>query len=240
MVFTPQTNPKQHKKGNFNQREWSCTLSLLHNPNQLSPAPNAATISVLSSGRRGDHSLAANTAYLANVSASTEGFVGLSAQHHHHHRHQSLHGLLTAAAASAAAGSAAAAAAAAAASLDSPRSLNSGDDQPPESAAANTTQHQHQTPSTNTFLSVSPRSDTDITDHPHHYHNDHHPTSAITVTSADDAIDAAARMQPTLPTQTNAGSADMDLPAVQSMDWLFKKDKLLLLTQFWQQVSPIE
>ena len=43
------------------------------------------------------------------------------------------------------------------------------------------------------------------------------------------------RMQPTLP-QT-AGTADMDLTAVQSMDWFFKKEQIYLLAQFWQQVS---
>lgn len=44
------------------------------------------------------------------------------------------------------------------------------------------------------------------------------------------------RMQPTLPQST--GAADMDsLPAVQSMDWLFKKERIYLLAQFWQQVS---
>lgn len=42
------------------------------------------------------------------------------------------------------------------------------------------------------------------------------------------------RMQPTLP--QSAGAADMDLPAVQSMDWLFKKERIFLLAQFWQQV----
>lgn len=42
-------------------------------------------------------------------------------------------------------------------------------------------------------------------------------------------------MQPTLP--QSAGAADMDLPAVQSMDWLFKKERIYLLAQFWQQVS---
>lgn len=44
-----------------------------------------------------------------------------------------------------------------------------------------------------------------------------------------------ARMQPTLPQST--GAADMDLPAVQPMDWLFKKERIYLLAQFWQQVS---
>lgn len=44
-----------------------------------------------------------------------------------------------------------------------------------------------------------------------------------------------ARMQPTLPQQT--GATDMELPAAQSMDWLFKKERIYLLAQFWQQVS---
>lgn len=45
-------------------------------------------------------------------------------------------------------------------------------------------------------------------------------------------------MQPTLPQST--GAADMDLPAVQSMDWLFKKERIYLLAQFWQQVSTLK
>lgn len=48
-------------------------------------------------------------------------------------------------------------------------------------------------------------------------------------------------MQPTLPPQ-NTGAADdtMDsIPAVQSMDWLFKKERIYLLAQFWQQVSDL-
>ncbi|XP_055857058.1 homeobox protein cut isoform X2 [Episyrphus balteatus] len=44
-------------------------------------------------------------------------------------------------------------------------------------------------------------------------------------------------MQPTLP-QT-AGTADMDLTAVQSMDWLFKKERIYLLAQFWQQRATL-
>ncbi|KFB43690.1 hypothetical protein ZHAS_00011420 [Anopheles sinensis] len=43
------------------------------------------------------------------------------------------------------------------------------------------------------------------------------------------------RMQPTIPQST--GGSDMDLPAVQPMDWLFKKERIYLLAQFWQQVS---
>lgn len=30
----------------------------------------------------------------------------------------------------------------------------------------------------------------------------------------------------------------MDIQAMQSMDWLFKKERIYLLAQFWQQVSP--
>lgn len=44
-------------------------------------------------------------------------------------------------------------------------------------------------------------------------------------------------MQPTVP--QSAGAADMDLPAVQSMDWLFKKERIYLLAQFWQQVNSL-
>uniref|UniRef100_A0A182VW46 Uncharacterized protein n=1 Tax=Anopheles minimus TaxID=112268 RepID=A0A182VW46_9DIPT len=40
-------------------------------------------------------------------------------------------------------------------------------------------------------------------------------------------------MQPTIPQST--GGSDMDLPAVQPMDWLFKKERIYLLAQFWQQ-----
>lgn len=29
----------------------------------------------------------------------------------------------------------------------------------------------------------------------------------------------------------------MDIQAMQSMDWLFKKERIYLLAQFWQQVS---
>lgn len=46
-------------------------------------------------------------------------------------------------------------------------------------------------------------------------------------------------MQPTLPQA--AGTADMDLTAVQSInDWFFKKEQIYLLAQFWQQVSHKE
>lgn len=45
-------------------------------------------------------------------------------------------------------------------------------------------------------------------------------------------------MQPTLPPATDTN--DMDSLSVQSMDWLFKKERIYLLAQFWQQVSPSE
>jgi hypothetical protein len=40
-------------------------------------------------------------------------------------------------------------------------------------------------------------------------------------------------MQPTLPP---ASTDDMDSLSIQSMDWLFKKERIYLLAQFWQQV----
>lgn len=52
------------------------------------------------------------------------------------------------------------------------------------------------------------------------------------------ASNQPSRMQPTLP--QSAGAADMDLPAVQSMDWLFKKERIYLLAQFWQQVNIVD
>ena len=42
-------------------------------------------------------------------------------------------------------------------------------------------------------------------------------------------------MQPTL--QSTGAADDMDSLPVQSMDWLFKKERIYLLAQFWQQVS---
>ncbi|XP_049277034.1 homeobox protein cut isoform X3 [Anopheles funestus] len=44
-------------------------------------------------------------------------------------------------------------------------------------------------------------------------------------------------MQPTIPQST--GGSDMDLPAVQPMDWLFKKERIYLLAQFWQQRATL-
>lgn len=36
---------------------------------------------------------------------------------------------------------------------------------------------------------------------------------------------------------TDSDDIDMDSLPVQSMDWLFKKERIYLLAQFWQQVS---
>ena len=61
-------------------------------------------------------------------------------------------------------------------------------------------------------------------------------TSASTVVAPPVAAPTTGhRMQPTIPQST--GGSDMDLPAVQPMDWLFKKERIYLLAQFWQQVS---
>ncbi|KAH0557296.1 hypothetical protein KQX54_002885 [Cotesia glomerata] len=39
--------------------------------------------------------------------------------------------------------------------------------------------------------------------------------------------------------QASAAEANtLDLQAMQSMDWLFKKERIFLLAQFWQQVNP--
>lgn len=44
------------------------------------------------------------------------------------------------------------------------------------------------------------------------------------------------RMQPTAPASTGGG--DMDLPTVQSMDWVFQNKQLYFLAQYLAQVSP--
>ena len=38
--------------------------------------------------------------------------------------------------------------------------------------------------------------------------------------------------------QASAEASSLDLQAMQSMEWLFKKERIYLLAQFWQQVSP--
>ncbi|KAK5638853.1 hypothetical protein RI129_013148 [Pyrocoelia pectoralis] len=45
-------------------------------------------------------------------------------------------------------------------------------------------------------------------------------------------------MQPTA-TASIPPPADMDLQAMQSMDWLFKKERIYLLAQFWQQRATL-
>lgn len=45
-------------------------------------------------------------------------------------------------------------------------------------------------------------------------------------------------MQPTA-TASIPSPADMDLQVLQSMDWLFKKERMYGLMQFWQQVSGV-
>lgn len=44
-------------------------------------------------------------------------------------------------------------------------------------------------------------------------------------------------MQPTAAANLPPPGGDMDLQAMQSMDWLFKKERIYLLAQFWQQVG---
>ncbi|KYB26505.1 Homeobox protein cut-like Protein [Tribolium castaneum] len=45
-------------------------------------------------------------------------------------------------------------------------------------------------------------------------------------------------MQPSA-TASIPPNADMDLQTVQSMDWLFKKERFYLLVQFWQQRATL-
>lgn len=50
------------------------------------------------------------------------------------------------------------------------------------------------------------------------------------------------RMQPTLPQSGGPPpilTSDMDLPAVQSMDWLLKKERFYILAKFWEQVCNV-
>lgn len=37
--------------------------------------------------------------------------------------------------------------------------------------------------------------------------------------------------------QASAEANSLDIQAMQSMDWIFKKERIYLLAQFWQQVS---
>lgn len=61
-------------------------------------------------------------------------------------------------------------------------------------------------------------------------------TAFLAKTPALADIEERIRMQPTA-TASIPPPADMDLQAMQSMDWLFKKERIYLLAQFWQQVS---
>lgn len=44
-------------------------------------------------------------------------------------------------------------------------------------------------------------------------------------------------MQPTTAANVPPSGGEMDLQTMQSMEWLFKKERIYLLAQFWQQVS---
>lgn len=44
-------------------------------------------------------------------------------------------------------------------------------------------------------------------------------------------------MQPTAAANLPPPGGDMDIQTMQSMDWLFKKERIYLLAQFWQQVG---
>lgn len=70
------------------------------------------------------------------------------------------------------------------------------------------------------------------------------------VAGSNSSVVTAALQQPLL-TSLNSAAAlatmqastepnSLDLQAMQSMDWLFKKERFYLLVQFWQQVSPPE
>lgn len=61
-------------------------------------------------------------------------------------------------------------------------------------------------------------------------------TAFLAKTPALADVEERIRMQPTA-TASIPPPADMDLQAMQSMDWLFKKERIYLLAQFWQQVS---
>jgi hypothetical protein len=62
-------------------------------------------------------------------------------------------------------------------------------------------------------------------------------TAFLAETPAVADLEDRIRMQPSA-TASIPPNADMDLQTVQSMDWLFKKERFYLLVQFWQQVSP--
>jgi hypothetical protein len=49
--------------------------------------------------------------------------------------------------------------------------------------------------------------------------------------------DSLFRWSHRLPLRRPEELSKMDIQAMQSMDWLFKKERIYLLAQFWQQVS---
>ncbi|GJQ81253.1 hypothetical protein Trydic_g20472 [Trypoxylus dichotomus] len=49
--------------------------------------------------------------------------------------------------------------------------------------------------------------------------------------------ESSSHMQPSA-TASIPPPGEMDIQAMQSMDWLFKKERIYLLAQFWQQVPP--
>lgn len=66
------------------------------------------------------------------------------------------------------------------------------------------------------------------------------------VAGSNTSVVTAALQQPILASLNSAALASMqasaeanslDIQAMQSMDWLFKKERIYLLAQFWQQVS---
>lgn len=63
-------------------------------------------------------------------------------------------------------------------------------------------------------------------------------TAFITTKTPAIAEQEQLRMQPSA-TASIPPSADMDIQTMQSMDWLFKKERIYLLAQFWQQVSLV-
>lgn len=62
-------------------------------------------------------------------------------------------------------------------------------------------------------------------------------TAFLAETPAVAELEDRIRMQPSATASIPPSNADMELQTVQSMDWLFKKERFYLLVQFWQQVS---
>lgn len=64
-------------------------------------------------------------------------------------------------------------------------------------------------------------------------------TAFLAETPAVAELEDRIRMQPSATASIPPSNADMELQTVQSMDWLFKKERFYLLVQFWQQVSGL-